>query len=180
MCSALTQPLRKPATCHPAVCPMSAHLPTHRGPLSAHMRDHGHGMDLRVCGDVCVLRATWNSVSHTGVARGYQLMHLRVWRAHDDPRRACSSRAAARAPVTASAVGAVSERLDGSNSAAASSSLRRALQLSLSARLSCSAIMRFRQAAPSAQPTQGCQAVAGGAWGSRGGRGAGTPAWEKG
>ena len=106
--------------------------------LSAHARPwHGFACVRRR------VRATWNSISHTGVARRNQLMNLRVWRAQDDPRRACSSRAAARAPVTASAVGAVSERLEQPNSAAASSTLRRALQLSLSARLLCSVIMRF-------------------------------------
>ena len=63
-----------------------------------------------VCAETCACDVQQH-ITHCGVARRYQLMNLRVWRAQDDPRRACSSRAAARAPVTASAVGAVSERL---------------------------------------------------------------------
>ena len=93
-----------PACSLPDVCtPASAQETA----LSAHARPwHGFACVRRR------VRATCNSISHTGVARRYQLMNLRVWRAQDDPRRACSSRAAARAPVTASAVGAVSERLE--------------------------------------------------------------------
>ena len=64
---------------------------------------------------ICVcaerVRATWNRAAHPGVARVAAPAEMIQDRAQYAPGRACGSRAAARAPVTASAVGAVSERL---------------------------------------------------------------------